>query len=235
MANPAQLSPFAKPACLGSFTNQLFTASEGRSKTSIRQSRAYIVSRRAKGIRPLEANSASKPEESSSSELLSYPVMLLGFLGLLPGTPVWRSLFALPPAERAVRSAKIVARRLGRASRKALGQGHTSSTGPPLGTMILRNAGLGAILLMYASWDLMGVMARAEVSWGTIAWDAFLGVCGLVLMCLVFLTLSHVFRPVPRNAEPNSAEDEAKRLNESYFVAATLARDVEDLERIWQM
>jgi hypothetical protein len=100
--------------------------------------------------------------------------------------------------------------------------------------MILRNAGLGSILLMYASWDLMGVMGRSEFSWDTIAWDAFLAACGLVPICLVFLTISHVFRPVPRNAEPNSAEDEAKQLNESYFVAPMLARDVEDLERIWQ-
>jgi len=241
MACPQQRGPFAKPAYLGSFMNPLFTASQVRSRVSIRQSRAYNVSRRAKG---LDASSTSNQEglRDSLSDLLSYPAMLLCLLGLLPGTPLWHSLFALPPAERAVRSAKIVARRFGRASRKAPGPplgarlGPTSATGPPLGTMILRNAGLGSILLMYATWDLMRVMVmdNSEFSWDTIAWDAFLGACGLVPICLVFLTISHVFRPVSRNAEPNSAEDEAKQLNESYFVAPMLARDVEDLERIWQ-
>jgi len=232
MAYPQQRSPFAKPANLGSFMNPLI-ASQGRSRVSIRQSPAYNVSRRAKG---LDASSTSNQEglRDSLSDLLGYPAVLLCLLGLLPGTPLWHSLFALPPAERAVRSAKIVARRFGRASRKALGP--TSATGPPLGTMILRNAGLGSILLMYATWDLMRVMVmnNGEFSWDTIAWDAFLGACGLVPICLVFLTISHAFRPVSRNVEPNSAEDEAKQLNESYFVAPMLARDVEDLERIWQ-
>lgn len=181
-----------------------------------------------------------KPQDSESG-LLSSPVILLGLLGLLPGTPIWRSLFALPPTERAVRSAKIVARRLDRASHSTLEIGTTqrpraaSSSSATLGSMILRNAGLGAMLLMYASWDLMGVIDRGEFSSGAMEWDVFLGACGLVPICLVFLTLSHVLRPVAWNAKSDSAEDEAKRLNKSYFVASTRAEDVEFLEKVWQM